>query len=57
MILLKLLLCPPLNLLLLSNAMLRHSEPKTNYTSDLKPWEATVTDLYKVPLTLVPLTI
>ena len=23
----------------------------------MKPWEATVTDLYKVPLTLVPFTI
>lgn len=37
--------------------MLQHSEPKTNYISDMKPWETAVADLYIVTLTLVPLTV
>ena len=42
----KLLLCHPLDALFFANAVLQHSEPSTNYISDMKPWEGTVTDLY-----------
>ena len=41
----KLLLRPLLGPLLFANTTLQHSEPSTNYISDMKPWEATVTDL------------
>ena len=41
----KLLLSLLLGPLLFANATLQHSEPSTNYSSDMKPREATVTDL------------
>ena len=41
----KLLLRPLLGPLLCANATLQHSEPSTNDMSDMKPWEATITDL------------
>ena len=41
----KLLLRPLLEPLLSANATLQHSGPSTYYFSDMKRWEATVSDL------------